>query len=1113
MIAVRRAEEKRGSRALHSPLAAAALAAIALHSPFFTLRLAAQSAAVIETVAGSANTGDGGPATAANLRFPLGVAADGAGNLYIADQENQRIAKVDAATGNISTAAGNGTQGYGGDGGPAAAAQLNRPRGAAVDGAGNLYIADTNNHRVRKVSAAGVISTVAGNGTPGSGGDGGPAAAAQLDSPHSVAADGAGNIYIADRSNHRIRKVDASGSISTIAGTGTRGSGGDGGLAASARLNYPSGVALDTAGNLYIADRSNHRIRKVDASGSISTVAGNGTRGSGGDGGAATAAQLNGPYGAALDGAGNLYIADSSNNRIRKVDTAGVITTVAGTGTQGYSGDGGPAAAAQIYLPSGAALDGAGNLYIADTSNNRIRKVDTAGIISTAAGVGFDDRNGDGGAAAAAQLFSPRGAALDRAGNLYIADRNHQRIRKADTSGSISTVAGNGTQGDGGDGGPAASAQLKYPGGAAADRAGNLYIADTNNKRIRKVDAAGVITTIAGTGTFGYSGDGGLAAAAQLSDPGGVAADRAGNIYIADTFNHRIRKVDTAGVITTVAGTWTRGYNGDDRAATSAQLNYPYGVAADAAGNIYIADTVNRRIRKVDAAGMITTVAGTGTRGYGGDGGRAAAAHLDTPYGVATDRSGNIYIADTNNHRVRKVDAAGVITTVAGTGTRGYSGDGCAAASARLNSPYGVAVGASGDLYVVDSFNHRIRRVGPRRPGSAPCGGGGADTEQAPAVRARTSNLQFSAVQDGGPVSSELEIYVEEGDFSPSQPLEWRISPSARRLSTSPRSGSLPARDGAALTLAVTVDPAGMRTGRHNMRLYLRTDERLTGRVNVALEVLPPLGPAVEETVNAAIMSAYAPGPFGPLLLPLAPGSLVVVQGMNFAEGEPLAAEGFPLPTSLGGVRVLFNGLEAPLFSIGPQRIAAQLPTALGRETPAGGGLALASVIVESGGESSYPRRFWVGPYAPGVFTASGQGSGQAMVVFAGTTSLAAPLGAFEGSLPARAGDMLEIYATGLGETAPPLADGWNSCAPNGFCRADGSNAALRRTTARPRVWVGDYEIAAENILFSGLAPSYTALNMIVMEMPRNVPPSAAAEIVIAIGGRRSQPGATIAVE
>jgi uncharacterized protein (TIGR03437 family) len=341
--------------------------------------------------------------------------------------------------------------------------------------------------------------------------------------------------------------------ITTVAGNGTAGFSGDGGPATAASLGGPYAVALDTAGNLYFADLNNNRIRKVTASGIISTIAGNGTRGFSGDGGLATSASLSSPDGVIVDTAGNLYFADQDNNRIRKVTPSGIISTIVGNGNQGFSGDGGPATSASLNYPQGLALDASGNLYFADLNNNIIRKVTSSGLINTIAGNGIQGVSGDGGPATSASLFFPQDVAFDGAGNLYIADYGSSRIRKVSPSGVISTVAGNGTPGFSGDGGLATSASLDHSGAVAVDAAGNLYIADVANNRIRKVTPSGIISTIAGNGPQGYSGDGGIATSASLDLPNGLALDAAGNLYIADFYNNRVRKVTFNTQATTTA--------------------------------------------------------------------------------------------------------------------------------------------------------------------------------------------------------------------------------------------------------------------------------------------------------------------------------------------------------------------------------------------------------------------------------------------------------------------------------------------------------------------------------------------------------------------------------
>jgi sugar lactone lactonase YvrE len=661
-----------------------------------TLTLPVFGQQIITTFAGGGPPNNSPATSAATGCFRCYLAVNSAG-VYVSSRN--RVFKIKPA-GNIFTVAGNSLQGYSGDGGPATNATFSELEGVALDSNGNLYIADQQNQRVRRVDTSGNVSTVAGNGTAGFSGDGGLATNAELNWPTGLAVDNVGNLYIADTSNDRVRKVSAGGIISTVAGNGIVGFSGDGGPAVNAELNFPAGLAAK-GGNLYIADAGNNRIRKVGSSGKISTVAGNGIQGFSGDGGPATSAELAGPWGVALH-AGNLYIADLANHRIRKVDSSGKISTVAGNGAEGFSGDGGPATEAMLAWPYSVGVDGSGNLYIADSAEQRVRKVNTSGTISTFAGNGTAGFSGDGSAATNAQL-GPADVASDGNGNFYIADTFNERIRKMDASGIVSTVAGKGTYGFSGDGGPATNAEFKLPYAVAVDSHGNLYIADTFNERIRKVDTSGIISTVAGRAGAGYSGDGGPATQAKLRNPIGVAVDGSGNLYIADQNNNRIRKVDTSGIISTFAR--TKGVSC---------------VAVDGAGSVYFCDPSHHRLLKQDTSGTLSTVAGNGQLGFSGDGGPATSAKLSSLAGVAVDNAGNVYISDSTpiylglqpaNDRVRRVDPSGIISTVAGTGKVGFTGDGGPAHDAELAFPNGLALDSNGNLYITDTAIGRIRKV------------------------------------------------------------------------------------------------------------------------------------------------------------------------------------------------------------------------------------------------------------------------------------------------------------------------------------------------------------------------------------------------------------------
>jgi trimeric autotransporter adhesin len=632
----------------------------------------------------------------ASIKYGFGVAIDHSGNVVIATFDNERVKVLAASTGtfygqamtagHLYTIAGTGTAGYNGDGIPATSAELTRPRGLAIDAAGNVVLADTQNFRVRVIAAvsgtfygqamtAGDIYTIAGTGTSGYTGDGGPATSAELSSPDTVAVDQAGNVLIPDEFNNRIRVVAAAsgtfygqamtaGDIYTIAGTGRNGYSGNDGPATKAELNAPEGIAVDAAGNVVIADTSNHRVRVIAATsgtfyhramtaGDIYTVAGNGYQYFSGDGSSARNAELE-ANGVAVSESGDVVISDPDHSRIRVVAgssgtrygmtlRAGDIYTIAGNGKDGYSGDGGPGTAAELANPGWPATDSAGNVIIADQLNNRIR------VVAAVSGTFYG---------------------------------------QAMTAGDIYTIAGNGTQGYSGDGGPATAAELNFPDGVTVDAHGNVLIADTGNYRVRVVAAAsgtfygqamtaGDIYTIAGTGTAGYSGDGGPATAAELSaDDVGLAVDQSGNVIIADRGNYRVRVVAaasgtfygqamTAGDIYTIAGTGAAGYSGDGGPATSAELGGPAAVAVDGAGNLIIADIGNSRVRVVAAAsgtfygqamtaGDIYTIAGNGDSGFAGDGGPGTSARVD-PSGVAVNGAGDVLIADGANDRIREV--------------------------------------------------------------------------------------------------------------------------------------------------------------------------------------------------------------------------------------------------------------------------------------------------------------------------------------------------------------------------------------------------------------------------------------------------------------------------
>jgi len=778
---------------------------------------------IISVVAGNGyagDSGDGGAATSAELNYPASLALDHAGNLYIADLGSTTVRELNLSSGTISTYAGNPTATATGDGGPATSAALGSIGGLAVDAANNLYIAEAGLNTIRIVNAAtGVISTIAGNGTVGFAGDGGPVSGAEFRNPTGMAFDASGNLYIIDSSNDVVRKITAtsgvispSSIITTVAGLapstyglGNFGYTGDGGPATAAKLNYPAGIALDSSGNLFISDSWNGVIREVTASnGIISTFAGNGVQCAVlfGDAGPVTSASLCYPEGIKVNSAGNVIVSDGSV-RIREImagtppsQQAATPTLSVPAGTYAASqnvaitdttpgasiyvtldgSDPTPASAFGYSLPISTA--GAITLkavaaapgYLASPVATATYNISAfAPLISTVAGNGTTVFNAAGGPALNLGLPSPTGLAVDTAGNLYVSEPLQAVVWKISASTGIASIyAGTGNGGYSGDGGPAVNAQLSAPEGLAIDSAGNLYIADTANNVVRKVTVAtGTISTVAGhyPVTNNILGDGGPATSATLIFPTAVGLDGSGNLYIADRNDFRIRKVaSNTGIITTVAGNGTNTTSGDGGPATSAGLQWPDSLAVDSAGDIYVGYSNGARVRKVSATtGIIQTFAGfKDLPGDTGNGGPATSAEIK-PMSLAVDATGNLYVS--NEYEIREINAStGVISRVAGNGYFGYRGDGGAAAVAEILSPAQVAFDAAGNLYFADNFNNRIRKVTlaastAAAPVFSPAAGTYTAT-QSVTISDTTSNATIYYTTDGSTPSSASNLYT-----------------------------------------------------------------------------------------------------------------------------------------------------------------------------------------------------------------------------------------------------------------------------------------------------------------------------------------------------------------
>jgi len=1022
----------------------------------------------------------------------------------------------------ITAVAGSGP-GSIGDGGPARQAFLAQPSGDAVDAAGNLYIAETAGNRVRKVAVDGTISTLAGTGINGTTGDGGPAVKAQLDYPHAVAVDPAGTVYIATES--RIRKVAPGGVITTV----------------TSDVNFPNGLAVDQSGNLYVADSGNNRILKITPDAKITTVAGgiHPSTFTVVDGVPATSAPLGYPMSVALDNSGDLYIGDFW--LVRKVNAAGIISTVAGSnGYYGFGGDGKPATAALLnFVISGLAVDNAGNLWIADTNNQRVREV-VNGIINTGAGTGVGGHAGDGGPATAAQLAYPSGIAFDRAGNLYIADQDNGEIRTITPSGTINTVAGGVQLAEGG---PAlapgslelAGSFLEYP-ALLSDSRGNIYISETGEQRVRKVTSAGTITTVAGTGVHGYGGDGGPATSAQLNSPGGLALDAKGNLYIADTFNNCIRLVAPDGMIATVAGNGkqTAGgvtFSGDGGPATSAQLNQPYAVATDAQGNLYIADSLNYRIRKVTPDGTIATIEGDGTVGAapsalavdsagnvlfseqfrirklspsgtisvvagGGtshaDGGPATSAQLGFVTALALDAGGNLYFTDTGyipgfsppatidislGQRIRRVSPAGIISTIAGTGVAGFNGNGGLALTALLNDPVGITVDSSGNVYIAEASNNLVRKLTP---------------DPKVAFRAFSGDLQSGVV--GATLAGPLVVQLLSGTGTglPNTPVAFAVVSGSATLSAPTATTGSDGKASVALTLGSTPGP-------------------------IAISATVPTLPALNFTAIATPdLSATAPaisagGVLGaglsvPAVTQISPNGIITIYGQRFAPaGSALRAVGPSdlvngnLPTNLAGTCVQIGSQPAPMLLTSPNQLNVQVPSLTST------GPVPVQVIVNCGqtGEvKSAAVDVTLQPAAPEFFFFVQNLNGQNPVA-----AINAITGAYIGLpqlipgvafTPAKPGDILTLFLTGLGLTSPPVNAGQLA-------------TGIANMVAPVKVQLGAAVLQDADVLYAGVTPGDAGLYQVNIRVPAGTP-DGDLPIQVTVGTYSTPPGAYLSV-
>jgi uncharacterized protein (TIGR03437 family) len=896
-----------------------------------------------------------------------------------------------------------------------------------------------------------LMSTIAGGVPPPT-----PSAAKSISiaPPTGLVSDANGTVYFT--SNHAVFKLDQSGVVTRMAGTSRPGYAGDGGPAVNAQLNNPGGLALDSSGNLFVVDHSNFRIRRISPQGIITTIVGNGQvdlSDSATNGGSAVKAGLASILAIATDDAGDVFFSEIFYNpfgRVRKVSRNGIISTVAGGGSA-PPGNGGLATSVQLSYPLGLAVDTDGNLFISDTGDGRVFKVDAAGMIRTAAGTGGTGFSGDGGPATSADLSGPGALTLNGKGTLYVADRGNYRVRAVSSDGVISTVAGGGKTypGDG-----EAATSINFCGeaeslaGLGIDASGNLFIAAC---WIETVTADGVIHILGGNGNFSFGGDGGPATAAQFFVPNDLALDAEGNIYVADTGNNRIRRIATDGTITTIAGGDTLGFGGDGGPASAAVLNSPSNLALNSAGEIFFADSRNYRIRKISSDGTITTIAGNGRLAHTPDGNAALGSSV-WPGALAIDNSGNVLFAE--NGGVRKIDGDGILSTLLeGIPDTWVSGQ-------------ALAVDQNNNVLMTDVFNNRILIISPDGRISTIAGGGTASgSADGPALNATILFPSGIAVDDAGNIvfADYTGLRILAGGM-----VRTIVSQTNPRTYT--HDGG-PAPLSSVTAIALRIDGAG--------RIYV-VDHAFTSAfpprtADASIRLLQPTNQSI---VIGSVRSAASEA-----IESVSPGKIVVIYGVGM--GPAQLSRNVPrngaYPKNVGGTQVLFDGVAAPIIYSSATQVAVAVPYQLSAPTTA--------MTIQYGGASSLPYTLNVAPASPGVFSANGTGAGQVAAVNAdGTIN--------DATHPTRPGEFVSFYATGDGLENPP--------------QSDGNVTPVLGPYPRP-VLPANVEVGGipATVLYAGAAPGEIAgLMQIVIQVPAGIQPGGYVPVQLFVGQNATTAGA-----